>query len=65
MSNHVTRCHVKGGDAKELSSFVYRYELMQNCWMENPLMRPTFEEIANRIKYLLRKDKVRAACLLV
>ena len=65
MFNHVTTCHVKVGDAKELSSFVYRYKLMQNCWMENPLMRPTFEEMANRIKYLSRKIKVRAASLLV
>ena len=33
--------------------------------MENPLMRPDFEEITKRIKYLLRKVKVCAACLLV
>jgi len=30
------------------------YALMQSCWMENPLMRPTFEDITKRIKCLLR-----------
>ena len=37
---------------------------MQSCWMENPLMRPTFEDIRNRIKYLLRTFKVCVADIL-
>lgn len=48
-----------------LSCFVYRYALMQSCWFENPLMRPSFEDITKQIKYLLRKNQVCAACLLV
>ena len=37
---------------------------MQSCWMENPLMRPTFEDITKCIKYLLRKVKVCVNCIL-
>ena len=38
---------------------------MQSCWMENPLMRPTFEDITKRIKYLLRTFKVCVTDILV
>ena len=38
---------------------------MQSCWFENPLMRPSFEDMPKQIKYLLRKNPVCAACLLV
>ena len=38
---------------------------MQSCWMEDPLMRPTFEDITKQIKYLLRKNPVCTTCLLV
>ena len=38
---------------------------MQSCWMETPLMRPTFEDIRNRIKYLLRTFKVCVADILL
>ncbi|XP_078346190.1 fibroblast growth factor receptor 3-like isoform X2 [Oculina patagonica] len=33
------------------------YALMQSCWMENPFMRPTFNDITKQIKYLLREVK--------
>ena len=38
---------------------------MQSCWMENPLMRPTFQDMTKQIRYFLRKVKVCATCLLV
>ena len=38
---------------------------MQSCWMENPLMRPTFYDITKQIKYLLREIKVCFICLFV
>ena len=37
---------------------------MQSCWMENPLMRPTFGDITKCIKYFLRKVKVCADSIL-
>ena len=58
-------CHMMWCDVIVLSCFVYRYALMQSCWMENPLMRPTFEDITKQIKYLLRKNPVCTTCLLV
>ena len=48
-----------------LKYYRLRYALMQSCWMENPLMRPTFQEITKRIRYFLRKVKVSWAFLLV
>lgn len=61
---HVISYQMMWCDVKVLSSFVYRYALMQSCWMENPLMRPTFGDITKCIKYLLRKVKVCADCIL-
>ncbi|XP_066023936.1 fibroblast growth factor receptor 4-like isoform X2 [Pocillopora verrucosa] len=33
------------------------YELMSSCWKENPLMRPAFSQIAQRLKNFLREVK--------
>ena len=37
---------------------ICRYEMMRLCWLENPLMRPTFAEITKRFQYYLREYKV-------
>ncbi|XP_078346182.1 uncharacterized protein LOC144631592 isoform X3 [Oculina patagonica] len=33
------------------------YALMLPCWMENPFMRPTFNDITKQIKYMLKEVK--------
>ncbi|XP_022779855.1 fibroblast growth factor receptor 3-like [Stylophora pistillata] len=33
------------------------YTLMSSCWNENPLMRPCFTDIVNRLEYFLREVK--------
>ncbi|CAH3144661.1 unnamed protein product [Pocillopora meandrina] len=33
------------------------YTLMSSCWIENPLMRPSFTDIVNQLEYLLREVK--------
>ena len=40
------------------SAIICRYEMMRSCWLENPLMRPTFAEITKRFQYYLREYKV-------
>ena len=40
------------------SAVICRYEMMRLCWLENPLMRPTFAEITKRFQYYLREYKV-------
>ena len=40
------------------SAAICRYEMMRSCWLENPLMRPTFAEITKRFHYYLQEYKV-------
>ena len=40
------------------SAAICRYEMMRSCWLENPLMRPTFAEITKRFQYYLQEYKV-------
>ena len=35
------------------------YQIMLDCWRENPLDRPTFERLRNTMKELERNHKVR------
>ena len=35
------------------------YQIMLDCWRENPLDRPTFERLRNTMKEMERNHKVR------
>ena len=37
---------------------ICRYTLMRSCWIENPLMRPSFADIVDQLEYFLREVKV-------
>ena len=38
-----------------LSSFE-RYELMTECWRENPATRPSFSELIGRVEAIMTRD---------
>ena len=39
--------------------FSISYQIMLDCWRENPLDRPTFERLRNTMKEMERNHKVR------
>ena len=39
--------------------FLFSYQIMLDCWRENPVDRPTFERLRNTMKEMERNHKVR------
>ena len=39
--------------------FSISYQIMLDCWRENPVDRPTFERLRNTMKEIERNHKVR------
>ena len=40
-------------------SLAVSYQIMLDCWRENPVDRPTFERLRNTMKVMERNHKVR------
>ena len=38
--------------------FIFRYQIMFNCWQEDPDNRPTFEILGRKLKEMENQHKV-------
>jgi hypothetical protein len=43
------------------NAIVCRYEIMTDCWNGEPVLRPTFTDLVNRIELVLNPPKKGAA----
>ena len=39
--------------------FIHRYQMMLNCWEEDPDERPTFEALRHELKGMENQNKVK------
>lgn len=39
--------------------FIHRYQMMLNCWQEDPDERPTFEALRHELKKMENQNKVK------
>lgn len=39
--------------------FIHRYQMMLNCWQEDPDERPTFEALRDELKGMENQNKVK------
>ena len=40
-------------------TFILRYQIMLNCWQEDPDNRPTFENLRRKLKQMENQHKVK------
>ena len=41
-----------------ITSLCFRYEIMKKCWRDEPNLRPSFEELRNKLSEMENQHKV-------
>ena len=42
----------------DYESYCFRYQIMRNCWQEEPEDRPSFEQLRHKLKLMENQHKV-------
>ena len=56
LAKNERRCEYSGNDNGYY--YFYRYQLMLNCWQQEPRDRPTFEQLRRELKLMENQHKV-------